>query len=593
MKISLEQVRKGLRYLKHYGIKEFMIRLREKGEPEQVPYEVYYHASRVTEKQLGEQRRLARHWTDAPRISVALLDPGQAVPGNGAVVQAAAESVPGQAESGEELCRKLTEELRQQSYENWEAVVAGAPEEALRQAAGDYLLFLEPGDLLEPNALYELAAVALGEGNGQSGVHWEEMPAGKPDIIYTDEDQVIAAPEGAAFCYGKPRFKPDYSPDFLSVENCYINHGCAVAAALLKKGLERAEAVRAEMPGGTGAAGLAELLCACAGQAEYIYHIPKALYHAARPAVSLEEKHPGGEHILPEEAGTTGRAVSRAQQPLISILIPNKDEKESLELCLRSIARSTYENYEVIIIENNSVSEEIFSYYTKLQEDPRIKVYRWGEHGFNYSAINNFGASHARGEYLVFLNNDIELLTPDWLERMLLSCRRPEVAAVGARLYYPDDTVQHAGIIVGIGGHARGIAANMCVGMPRAEGGYMDRARLRQNVSAVTAACMMMKRSVFQEIGGFEEALRVAFNDVELCLKARKAGYLIVYEPSVEAYHYESKSRGSEDTPEKLHRFQQEIEYMREHWNDILRYGDPYYNPNLTLHRTDYSLRNP
>lgn len=551
MRLGLEQLRKGLRYLKHYGLKEFIIRIREKGEPEQVPYELYYRACRATEKQLAEQRRHVRRWGDAPRISVVILTP----------------------EISEELRRETEKQLRRQSYENWETVAADTPEEALAQAAGEYLLFLEPGDMLEPDALYRIAAAAMGEGEGQSGVHWEGVPAGRPDMIYTDEDQVTAAPEGAAVCYGKPRFKPDYSPDFLSEENCYINHGCAVTAELMRKVLAGREALQA-------APGLRELLCGCARQADYIYHIPRALYHA-----------------LPEHTGVFPQACSPGvtpDMPLISILIPNKDEKESLELCLGSVARSTYENYEVIIIENNSVSEEIFAYYDKIQrEDSRIRVCRWGEHGFNYSAINNFGASHARGEYLVFLNNDIELLTPDWLERMLFSCRRPEVAAVGARLYYPDDTVQHAGIVIGIGGHARGIAANMCVGLPRAEGGYMDRARLRQNMSAVTAACMMMKRSVFRETGGFTEELSVAFNDVDLCLKARRAGYLVVYEPSAEAYHYESKSRGSEDTPEKVRRFQREIEYMREHWNDILRYGDPYYNPNLTLHRSDYSLRNP
>lgn len=578
MKISLEQIRKGLRYLKHYGIKEFMIRLKEKGEPEQVPYEVYYDACRVTEKRLNEQRRSARRWKDAPRISVVVLSPD---------LETLGECAQGQDEDAYLAQRTFEEELSRQSYENWEAVAAPSVRKALEQASGDYLLFVEPGDTLEPDALYELAAAVLGEGAGQGGVHWEKLPEGKPQVIYTDEDEITAAQEGAAVCYGNPRFKPDYSPDFLSVENCYIHHGCAVSQELVRKVLEETDAAGRS---------LCAFLCACAGEAEYIYHIPKALYHALPEHALASTANDGTLRRSDPADGTlpTDDLCHEVQQPLVSILIPNKDEKESLEQCLRSVARSTYGNYEVIVIENNSVSEEIFTYYDRIQEeDPKVRVYRWGEHGFNYSAINNFGASHARGEYLVFLNNDIELLTPDWLERMLISCRRPDVAAVGARLYYPDDTVQHAGIVVGIGGHARGIAANMCAGMPRSEGGYMDRARLRQNMSAVTAACMMMKRSVFREVGGFEEELRVAFNDVELCLKARKAGYLIVYEPSVEAYHYESRSRGSEDTPEKAHRFQQEIEYMREHWNDILRYGDPYYNPNLTPYRTDYSLRNP
>ena len=206
---------------------------------------------------------------------------------------------------------------------------------------------------------------------------------------------------------------------------------------------------------------------------------------------------------------------------------------------------------------------------------------------FNYSAINNFGVRHAKGEYLLFLNNDIEVINSDWLGEMLSNCQREEVGAVGAKLYYPDNTDQHAGVIVGIGG----VAGSVFVGLKRGYTGYMHRASIQQNLSAVTAACMMVKKSVFEEVGGFEEELKVAFNDIDFCLKIREKGHLIVYDPYVELYHYESKTRGAEDTTEKIRRFQSEIEYMRSHWSSILKNGDPAYNPNLSLKKWDYSLR--
>ena len=272
--------------------------------------------------------------------------------------------------------------------------------------------------------------------------------------------------------------------------------------------------------------------------------------------------------------------------------------RESLDKCLKSIATGTYDNVEVIIIENNSTEPETFEYYKSLPEqydgkfEGGIKVVSWESNGlFNYSAINNYGRANAKGEYLVLLNNDIEIISRDWIEEMLSVCTRKDAGIVGAKLYYPDDTIQHAGIVAAIGGHARGVASNMLVGLDcYGDGGYMHKASVMQDYSAVTAACLMIKASVYDQIGGFEERLTVAFDDVDLCLKARKAGYLVVYDPYVEAYHHESKSRGQEDTVEKVRRFQDEIEYMRSKWNDIMCYGDPYYNPNLSRIKNDYSL---
>ena len=206
---------------------------------------------------------------------------------------------------------------------------------------------------------------------------------------------------------------------------------------------------------------------------------------------------------------------------------------------------------------------------------------------FNYAAINNFGVKHAKGDYLLFLNNDVTVITPDWIEEMLGMCQREEVGAVGVKLLYPDNTIQHAGCVIGIGG----IAGHMFVDMPANRTGYLHKASIIQDMSAVTAACMMMKRTAFEEAGGFTEKLAVAFNDVDLCLKVRKSGRLIVYDPYVQLYHMESKTRGAEDSEAKVRRFQEEIEYMREHWIDILKNGDPYYNKNLSLTKWNYSLR--
>ena len=237
-------------------------------------------------------------------------------------------------------------------------------------------------------------------------------------------------------------------------------------------------------------------------------------------------------------------------------------------------------------MENNSTTEEIFQYYKELSQDPRIRLLRWKKE-FNYSAINNYGVSHARGEYLLFLNNDVKIITPGWIKEMLGVCQRPEVGAVGVKLIYPDNTIQHAGCVIGIGG----IAGHMFVDMPANRTGYLHKASILQDMSAVTAACMMMKRTAFEEAGGFTEKLSVAFNDVDLCLKVRKNKKLIVYDPYVELYHMESKTRGAEDSTEKVRRFQEEIEYMRCQWIDILKNGDPYYNKNLSLTKWNYSLR--
>jgi GT2 family glycosyltransferase len=269
-------------------------------------------------------------------------------------------------------------------------------------------------------------------------------------------------------------------------------------------------------------------------------------------------------------------------------VIPNKDHIDDLDKCITAIEkRSSYKNYEFIVVENNSTDNKTFEYYRELEEKcPRAKVVYWKGQGFNYPAINNYGVECANGEYILFLNNDTEIVNEDCLEELLGYCMREDVGAVGARLYYEDGTIQHAGVIVGLGG----IAGHTFVGFPHDALGYFGRIQMAQDYSAVTAACIMVKKSIFDEVEGFDERYAVAFNDVDLCMKIRQAGYLIVYNPYAELNHYESKSRGYEDTEEKVQRFNSEIMLFKTRWSEFLEKGDPYYSPNMTLDNCDFSL---
>ncbi|MBR4208729.1 MAG: glycosyltransferase family 2 protein, partial [Lachnospiraceae bacterium] len=269
-------------------------------------------------------------------------------------------------------------------------------------------------------------------------------------------------------------------------------------------------------------------------------------------------------------------------------LIPSKDHKEDLELLLSSLhERSSYRAFEVIVIENNSTDPETFTYYEEAKKKyPWLRVIVW-ESGFNYAAINNFGAAHAKGDYLLFMNNDMELKSPDLLTEMLGYCQEADVGMVGARLLYPDDTIQHAGVFIGMSG----LADHGFQGFSGHETGYHYRPLMAQELSAVTAACLMMKKETFFQVEGFDEAYRVAFNDTDLCMKVRAAGLSVVYTPEAVMYHYESKSRGLEDTPEKKARLKGEVDRFKEKWPEILENGDPFYNPNLTTKKQDFSLK--
>lgn len=448
-------------------------------------------------------------------------------------------------------------------------------------ATGDYIGLLDHDDILHPAALFEVMKQICGCG---------------ADFIYTDESTFRHQPSDAYL----PHFKPDFAPDSLRALNYICHFSC-----FSKELLDKVGGFRSEFNGSQDY----DMVLRLTEQARKIVHIPKILYYwrasetsvasdvSAKPYTIDAAKHALAEHlkriglkgeILDAYAPTTYHIRYDIQdEPLISILIPNRNEMQTLKVCIDSIyEQSSYRNFEIIIVENNSNEPDIFEYYKDLEKNHLAKVVVW-EGIFNYSAINNFGVKHTSGEYLLLLNNDVEVISADWLQEMLMFAQRPDVGAVGAKLLYPDNTIQHAGVILGIGG----VAGHAHKYFHRNDYGYMNRIHYAQNLSAVTAACLMVSRKVFDEVGGLDETFGVAFNDVDFCMQIRKAGYLNVYTPFAELYHYESKSRGYEDTPEKRARFEGEVRRFQDRWRKELAAGDPYYNPNLTLDREDFSLR--
>lgn len=611
MKINVTTIRKGIRYLKHYGWKEFLIRLQEKQEQEAIPYNDWYEKVKPTEAELAEQRKISRKWKEGPQISIVV--PLYNTP--------------------ETFLREMIESVMASTYENWELCLAdGTPGEsvipaivqeyqqndrkiidkeasrvvyqklkenggiaentnaAIAMAGGDYIAFLDHDDVITPDALYEMAdRIIKGRNQGK-----------EPEVLYSDEDKTDAGQTKVM----DPHFKPDFNPDLLCSNN-YITHFLVVKRELA----DRIGGIRKDFDGAQDY----DFVLRATEQAKVIAHIPKILYHwrmhelsTAGDGDSKSYARDAGKRAIEahlERIGVEGSVeptqyfgfyrvnYKLTERPLVSIIIPNKDETETLKKCLDAIAKSSYENYEVIIVENNSTEEATFSLYKKIESD-KIRVVYYPD-AFNYSKLNNFGASYANGTYYILMNNDIEVIETNWIEQMLSNCERREVGVVGARLYYPDNTIQHAGLVVGVGGSLRGIGANLYQGMRRERSGYMHRAAIQMNYSAVTAALLMVKKEVYDKVNGFEEELSVAFNDVDFCLRVREAGYLIVYDPRVEAYHYESKSRGAEDSPEKVARFQSEIEFMRNRWETLLKEGDPNYNLNFSRMRPDYSLGDP
>lgn len=482
------------------------------------------------------------------------------------------------------LCQSLARCDRRIRYRKLEKNmgISGNTNAALDMATGDYIALLDHDDLLNPAALYECMCAVC------------EKDA---DFLYTDEIKIYKDPKDAF----EPHFKPDYAPDTLRANN-YICHLTVFKRSLL----ETAGKFRSQCDGSQDF----DLVLRLTEQAKTIVHIPKLLYYwrahpnsvaesiGAKPYVIEAAHRAVSDHL--ERVGLKGRVLDSVVpsmyrleydiqgQPLISIIIPNREQKETLKVCLESIySKSTYRNFEVLVVENNSTSREIFDYYGEIREKwDTLRVITW-DGPFNYSAINNFAAKQAKGSHFVLLNNDTEIISPDWLEQLLMYSQRSDVGAVGAKLYYPDDTIQHAGLGLGL----LTIAGHLHRHFDRSHPGYMGRLIYAQNLSGVTAACVMIPRSVWEQMGGLDESFPVNFNDVDLCIRIRQAGYLIVWTPFAELYHYESKSRGINDSPEKIARFSGEIQHFLERWKPVLDQGDPYLNPNFSPDHEDFSYR--
>lgn len=552
---------------------------------EYADYDTWLRIMRVSRQELFEQRKTK--FSYAPKFSVVV--PLYHTPAK--------------------FLKDLVRSMMYQSYANWElCLVNASPEDvhltsllenwAMRDkrirvirleknlgiaqntnagiaaSTGEFIAFLDHDDFLEPDALF-CYADAL---NKDKTI----------DVFYSDEDKT----DEYAAHYFYPHFKSDFNIDLLHANN-YMCHFLAVRKSLVYT----VGGMNEKFDGAQDY----DFVLRLTENTKKIYHCPRILYHwrcsnqstAANQGNKMYAIHAGkaalnahykriGWNARAQEGAVDGWYQTKftlKEEPLVSILIPNKDHTDDLDVCLNSFfERADYQNYEFIIIENNSVLPETFAYYEKIEkEHDNVKVVYW-EAGFNYSAINNFGFKFAKGDYIMLLNNDVELITPDIFQSMLGFCMRPEVGIVGAKLLYNDHTVQHAGVLVGAGG----LADHVFKGIHEDDPGYMGRAISSQDVSAVTAACLLVKRSVYEEVGGLEDEFQVAFNDVDFCLKVRKAGYLIVYDADVKLFHYESKSRGMEDTTERFIRFGNEMMLLNSKWDILSTFVDPYYNPNLS-----------
>ena len=453
--------------------------------------------------------------------------------------------------------------------------------QALELAQGEYIVLGDHDDLFTPDSLYECARALNDE---------------RYEVIYTDEDKV----DGKGKIHFEPNFKPDFNIDLLRSNN-YICHMFVASGALI----DRVGMFDNAFDGAQDY----DFILRCVESAKGIHHIPKILYHwrshrgstASSPEAKLYAFEAGKRALMAhyqrlgikanvesiEDYGFYKTNYQIIGEPLVSIVIPNKDHIDDLKKCMDSIDKlSDYRNYEYIIIENNSTQPETLDYYKEIEKRDNVKVLYWDKE-FNYSAINNFGVKSASGDYVLLLNNDTEIINNDCITQLLSYCQRDEVGIVGARLYYQDGSIQHAGVVIGFGG----IAGHAFVTLYEEDGLYMSRTKVACDYSAVTAACMMVKKDVFEQVGGLDETFKVAFNDIDFCMKVRSLGKLVVYNPNAKLYHYESKSRGMEDTPEKQERFLGEIERFTNKWPDILRDGDPYYNVNLALDRADFAVR--
>jgi O-antigen biosynthesis protein len=514
-------------------------------------------------------------------------------------LRAAIESVLKQVYANWELCiaddastephvRRILEEFSSQdsriklSFRVENGHISAASNTALTLAKGEFVAFLDHDDVLTPDALYEAASFL----NKQPDA----------DMLYSDEDKLDEQGQRST-----PFFKPDWSPDsFLSrMYTCHLaiyRRSLITQVGGLRVGFEGSQDY--------------DLVLRITEATDKIYHLPQVLYHwrihqgsvtstpeakpyayeAAKRALTeaiCRRGEPGEVLDTPGFKGLYTVRYKIKDYKRVSIIIPTRDMGKMLNACLESIfSQSTYPNYEVILIDNGSVEQasfQVFEYW-QTREPQRFHYYQY-DVPFNYSRINNYGVSKAKGDYLLFLNNDTEIISPDWIEAMVEHAQRRSIGAVGAQLLYADQTIQHAGVVVGLGG----IAGHGHQHFPANNSGHGGQIAGTSNVSAVTGACLMCRAEVFREVGGLDEILAVAYNDIDLCLKLAKAGYQNVYLPHVQLYHYESKSRGYEDTPEKQTRWRREVDIFVERWQEFIAH-DPCYNPNLTRFHSNYSF---
>ena len=512
--------------------------------------------------------------------------------------------------------KELIDSLKNQTYKNWELCLADGSEvpnellkdymddgrikysflnsnlgisentnAAIKMATGDYIGFLDHDDILSQDALFEVVR-AINENKNV-------------DFIYSDEDKIDENNERF-----EPYFKPDFSPETLECNN-YITHFVVVKKDLLNE--------VGYLDSAFNGAQDFDFVLRATSKAKNVVHISKILYHwrvhrqsTAEVADAKPYAFEAGIKVVEKYLERTGKegTVENGQDvpgiykinykvignPKVSILIPNKDNSKLLKDAINSIIENTtYNNYEIVVIENGSTEKETLKYYDELKDKPKVKILRIDENGeFNYSRLINLGVKNIDGDFVLQLNNDTKILTKNWLEMMIGYSQQKEIGAVGGRLYYEDKTIQHAGIIVGLSG----IAGNMLVNLPYGEKAYFGRESATRNVAAVTGACLLCRRELYEEVGYMdEEQFKVAFNDVDFCLKLLEKGYRNVYIPYVELYHYESKTRGYEYSKEKEERFNRESENFKNKWKNFLDKGDPYYNINFTRDTCNFDIK--
>ncbi|CAH2790515.1 MAG: Glycosyl transferase, group 2 family [uncultured Paraburkholderia sp.] len=561
-----------------------------------VTYENWITVNEVPADEYASLAEAAKNWSNAPLISLVMPT----------------------YNSPEEYLRKALDSVIAQVYPNWELCIAddkstqpqvkatldeymvrdprikvvyreanghisAASNSALELATGKFTGLLDHDDELYPLALYYVA----------------ELLQQNPDVavIYSDEDKITV--EGTRY---EPYFKCDFNYDLFLGQNMVSHFGVYRTAVLRQIG-----GFRIGMEGSQDY-DLALRIMEAAGP-QSIRHIPRVLYHwrvlpestassaDAKPyaviaAARAVQEHLDRSHIAAHVWSADGAAIYQRvvydlpeQEPSVEIIIPTRDGAGLVKQCVDSIReRSTYQNYLITIIDNGSVKQEIFELFKSYEGDERIRVVR-DDSPFNYPALNNRIALASKAEFVCLLNNDIEVITPEWLTELVSIALQDNVGAVGAKLLYPDDTIQHAGVYLGMGG----LAGHGHKFLPRYAPGYFCRAALRSAVSAVTAACLVIRTSIYREVNGLDEDLVIAFNDVDFCLRVREAGYRNVWTPFAELYHHESASRGYEDTPEKMARFVNEIDFVKKRWGDAL-WNDPFYSPNLSIDSTEFVI---